>query len=39
LKLFFIYNAVFTRRFVVGLAIGLFVLVGLLCLRLSVIGL
>jgi hypothetical protein len=39
LKLFFIYNAVFTRRFVVGLAIGLFVLVGLLCLRLSVLGL
>ena len=39
LKLFFIYNAVFTRRFVAGLAIGLFVLVGLLCLRLSVIGL
>lgn len=39
LKLFFIYNAVFTRRFVAGLAIGLFVLIGLLCLRLSVIGL
>jgi hypothetical protein len=39
LKLVFIYTAVFTRRFVVGLAIGLFVVIGLLCIRLSVIGL
>lgn len=39
LKLLFIYSAVFTRKFVVCLALGLFVLIGLLCLRLSVIGL
>jgi hypothetical protein len=39
LKLLFIYSAVFTKRFVLGLAIGLFVLIGLLCVRLSVIGL
>ena len=37
LKLAFIYSAVFTRRFVAALAIGLFVIIGLLCLRLSVI--
>ncbi len=39
LKLLFIYSAVFTRRFVFGLAAGLFILIGLLCVRLSVIGL
>jgi uncharacterized membrane protein YraQ (UPF0718 family) len=39
LKLLFIYGAVFTKRFVLGLAIGLFVLIGLLCVRLSVLGL
>ena len=39
LKLLFIYSAVFTKRFVLGLAIGLFILIGLLCVRLSVIGL
>jgi uncharacterized protein len=39
LKLLFIYSAVFTRRFVLGLAAGLFILIGLLCVRLSVIGL
>ncbi|MFM8365296.1 MAG: permease [Verrucomicrobiota bacterium] len=39
LKLVFIYSAVFTRRFVLGLAVGLFILIGLLCVRLSVIGL
>ena len=39
LKLLFIYSAVFTKRFVVGLAVGLFILIGLLCVRLSVIGL
>jgi len=39
LKLLFIYNAVFTKRFVLGLAAGLFVLIGLLCVRLSVLGL
>lgn len=36
-KLAFIYSAVFTRRFVAMLAIGLFVLIGLLCLRLAVV--
>jgi uncharacterized membrane protein YraQ (UPF0718 family) len=39
LKLLFIYSAVFTKRFVLGLAVGLFILIGLLCVRLSVIGL
>ncbi len=39
LKLVFIYAAVFRRRFVFGLAVGLFVLIGLICVRLSVIGL
>lgn len=34
LKLIFIYSSVFKKRFVVGLAIGLFVMVGLICLRL-----
>jgi uncharacterized membrane protein YraQ (UPF0718 family) len=39
LKLIFIYGAVFTKRFVLGLAVGLFVLIGLLCVRLSILGL
>jgi len=39
LKLLFIYSSVFKKRFVVGLALGLFVLVGLLCVRLSVLNL
>ncbi len=39
LKLLFIYGAVFTKKFVAGLAVGLFVLIGLLCLRLSILGL
>lgn len=39
LKLLFIYSSVFTKRFVAGLAIGLFVLIGLLCVRLAVLGL
>ena len=39
LKLLFIYSSVFTKRFVFGLAIGLFVLVGLICVRLSILGL
>ncbi len=39
LKLLLIYSAVFTKRFVIGLAIGLFVLIGLLCVRLSILGL
>jgi uncharacterized membrane protein YraQ (UPF0718 family) len=37
LKLVFIYSAVFTPRFVASLAIGLFVIIGLLCLRLAVV--
>lgn len=37
LKLLFVYNMVFTRRFVAGLAIGLFILVGLLSLRLGIV--
>lgn len=37
LKLAFIYSAVFTRRFVACLAIGLFVMIGLLCLRIAVV--
>jgi len=36
-KLAFIYSAVFTRRFVAAMAIGLFVIIGLLCLRLAVV--
>lgn len=39
LKLLFIYSAVFAKRFVIGLAVGLFVLIGLLCVRLSILGL
>lgn len=39
LKLIFIYSSVFTKRFVLGLAVGLFVLIGLLCVRLAVLGL
>lgn len=37
LKLAFIYSVVFTRRFVGLLAIGLFILIGLLCLRIAVV--
>lgn len=39
LKLIFIYSAVFRKRFVLGLALGLFVLIGLLCMRLRVLEL
>ncbi|MEI6338651.1 MAG: permease [Verrucomicrobiota bacterium] len=39
LKLLFIYSAVFKKRFVMGLAVGIFVLVGLICVRLSVLKL
>ena len=39
LKLIFIYSSIFTNRFVFGLAVGLFVLIGLLCVRLAVLGL
>ncbi|HEY5792672.1 MAG TPA: permease [Chthoniobacterales bacterium] len=35
LKLLFIYSSVFRPRFVIGLAIGLFILIGLLCIRLG----
>lgn len=38
-KLLFIYSAVFKKRFVLGMAVGLFLLIGLLCVRLSVLGL
>jgi uncharacterized membrane protein YraQ (UPF0718 family) len=38
LKLLFLYSSVFRKRFVLGLALGLFVLVGLICVRLSVLG-
>jgi hypothetical protein len=33
-KLFFLYSAVFRRRFIGGLALGLLLFIGLLCLRL-----
>jgi uncharacterized membrane protein YraQ (UPF0718 family) len=39
LKLLFIYSAVFRKRFVVGLGVGLFILIGLICVRLKVLGL
>lgn len=39
LKLLFIYSAVFKKRFVLGMAVGLFVLIALLCTRLSVLRL
>ncbi len=39
LKLVFIYSAVFRKRFVLGLAVGLFVLIGLICVRLRVLEL
>lgn len=39
LKLLFIYSAVFRKRFVLGLAVGLFLLIGLLCMRLSILNL
>lgn len=38
LKLLFIYSAVFRKLFVVGLAAGLFVFIGLICVRLGVLG-
>ncbi len=37
LKLIFLYSLVFRRRFVLALGIGLFVLIGLICVRLSVV--
>ena len=39
LKLIFIYSAVFRKRFVFGLAVGLFVLIALICTRLSILRL
>ena len=39
IKLYFLYGLVYKRRFVVGLLIGLFVVVGLICVRLSVLNL
>lgn len=39
LKLLFLYSSVFKKRFVLGLAVGLFALIGLLCVRLSILNL
>jgi uncharacterized membrane protein YraQ (UPF0718 family) len=39
LKLIFIYSSIFRKRFIACLVVGLFVLVGLLCMRLQVIHL
>ena len=39
LKLLFIYSSVFRKRFVLGLGLGLFILIGLMCVRLSVLRL
>jgi len=39
LKLIFIYSMAFRKRFVFGLAVGLFVLIGLICVRLTVLNL
>lgn len=36
-KLIFIYSAVFRKRFILGLAVGLFILIGLICVRLQVV--
>jgi uncharacterized membrane protein YraQ (UPF0718 family) len=37
LKLIFLYSSVFKKRFVLGLVISLFVVIGLLCMRLRVV--
>lgn len=39
LKLIFLYSSIFRKRFVFGLVVGLFVLVGLICMRLNVLSL
>jgi uncharacterized protein len=39
LKLLFIYGAVFRKRFVAGLGAGLFLLIGMICVRLRILGL
>jgi len=36
-KLFFLYGAVFRRWFVIALAIGLFLTVGIICLQLGLV--
>lgn len=37
LKLIFLYSTIFRKRFVLGLALGLFILIGLICVRLDVV--
>ncbi len=37
IKLMFIYASIFRKRFVFGMVVGLFVLVGLICVRLAVV--
>lgn len=37
IKLLFLYSTIFRKRFVFGLAIGLFILIGLICVRLGVV--
>ena len=39
MKLIFIYSAAFRKRFVLALVVGLFVLIGLICIRLRVVAL
>ena len=39
LKLLFIYGAVFRKRFVAGLGVSLFLLIGMICVRLKIFGL
>ena len=39
LKLIFIYSSIFRKRFILCLVVGLFVAIGLLCMRLQVIHL
>jgi len=38
-KLFFLYGLIFRRKFIVALAIGLFAVIALICIRISVLGL
>jgi uncharacterized membrane protein YraQ (UPF0718 family) len=38
-KLFFLYALIFRRKFVIGLAVGLFIAIALICIRASVLGL
>ena len=38
-KLLFLYGAAFSRRFIVFLALGLFLVIGLLCWRISTLNL